>query len=127
MKSAVRRIASCDVFGEPVRSAAAAAAEKVDAMVLASFGMDGLEGFEAGRHGLFIVLPRPDVGPRRNWSMFRWYTPKAGPPDGFYGRWAFLADGASEGDGQVDNWFELLDLWYDDDSQGPGGFNGYDV
>ena len=42
-----------------------------------------------------------------------------------YGRWAFLADGATEGNGVVENWFELLDSWFDQDPKADGGLNRY--
>lgn len=121
-----RRIAACDVFDEAVRAAAERAASALDACTIASFGMPGLEGFEPGASGLFIVAPRGD-GPGRAevWSRFAWYTPMPGPGRGVHGRWAFLGDGAVEGNGKVETWFELLDLWYDDVSKDPGGINGY--
>ena len=55
-----------------------------------------------------------------------WYTPlEAGDELAPYGRWAFLADGATPGNGKVENWFELLDSWFDDPDFGPGGYNRY--
>lgn len=121
-----RRIALCDVFDEATRAAAERAADSLDRCVLASFGMDALEGFEAGRGGLFVVTPPADrAGQREVWKDFAWYTPAAGPGNGVHGRWAFLKDGSVEGNGKVETWFELLDLWYDDASKDPGGCNGY--
>jgi clostripain len=121
-----RRISLCDVFDEGVRAAAECAADALDACVIASFGMDGLEGFERDRSGLFVVAPRADAPGRREvWRNFAWYTPRPGPGRGVHGRWAFLGDGAVEGNGKVETWFELLDLWYDDPDAGPGGLNGY--
>jgi clostripain len=117
-----RRIATCDVFDEAVRTAAERASDALDACVLASFGMPGLEGFEPGKSGLFVVTPRGEPGA---WGNFAWYTPAAGPGNGVHGRWAFLGDGAVEGNGRVETWFELLDLWYDDTAKDPGGLNGY--
>ena len=32
---------------------------------------------------------------------------------------------ATAGNGDVENWFELLDSWFDDVSETPGGLNGY--
>lgn len=121
-----RRIATCDVFDEVARAAAERAADALDACVIASFGMDGLEGFESGRSGLFLVVPRADApGSGEVWRNFAWYTPKPGPGRGVHGRWSFLGDHAVEGNGKVETWFELLDLWYDDPDAGPGGINGY--
>lgn len=105
---------------DDVRSAAEAARQAVDELVLASFGLEeGFEDFEPGSHGIFIVLPDAEA-----WSELSWYTPLAvDHPAG--GRWSFLADGATAGNGRVENWFELLDSWYDDRSAAPEGRNGY--
>jgi clostripain len=43
---------------------------------------------------------------------------------GVYGRLAWCRDGATEGDGAVQNWFELLDSWFDAGAAN-GGRNGY--
>jgi hypothetical protein len=62
----------------------------------------------------------------RAWSGLSWYTPlESYHPAGRYGRWAFLADGATAGNGKVEKWFELLDSWFDDRSAGPDGLIGY--
>jgi hypothetical protein len=72
------------------------------------------------------VYMRTPFGSSRVWSRFGWYTPLAcDGGDGPYGRWAFLADGATPDNGQVETWFELLDCWFDDTSSDPGGSNGY--
>jgi len=35
-------------------------------------------------------------------------------------------DGATAGNGVVENWFELMDAWFDEPSvEEPGGANGY--
>jgi clostripain len=91
--------------------------------------MRALAGFEPGKSGVFLVFPDgdpPSSGAPSAWKRFLWYTPHAGDDVGApYGRWAFLADGATEGNGVVENWFELLDSWYDPESTRPGGVNGY--
>jgi len=128
------RAAFCDKLSTETRAAARAAADAVDRFVLDSFGMDGLEseGFEDGKSGVFIVFPDGDessgafgVG-NTLWSKFRWYSPleKKAKNDP-YGRWSFLADGAKPGNGVVENWFELLDSWFDPDPDAKGGVNGY--
>ena len=106
-----------------LREAAAVARNKVDEFVVASFGMrEGFQDFKSGRNGVFVVFP--DNG---TWPQLSWYTPLSGKtPSDPYGRWAFLADGATRDNGQVENWFELLDLWFDEDFESPGGSNGYD-
>jgi clostripain len=123
-----KRAASSAALGEGARKAASAVEEAVDRFVVASFGMDAYEGFEPGKNGVFIVLPGDDENGRKGsrWRNFTWYTPRELPGGREpYGRWAFLRDGATEGNGAVENWFELLDSWFDDPSAGPGGINGY--
>lgn len=126
------RAARCDDLDEETRAAARKVCEAVDAFVLASFGMPGFEGFEAGRNGVSITFPDGDaevrrlLGKSRVWSQLDWYTPLAPvQEDGPYGRWAFLADGGTPDDGRVDTWFELLDCWFDDVGDDPGGCNAY--
>lgn len=126
------RAAASEDLHERARAAAAVARDAIDDVVVASFGMEGHEGFVDGKHGIFLVFPDGDAeesgpfGTTRNWGRFAWYTPlDADGPDRPYGRWAFLLDGATPGNGEVDTWFELLDAWYDDTSDGPEGLNRY--
>ena len=53
---------------------------------------------------MFIVLPSGK-------KQFRWYTPIRGDRKN-YGNWAFLKDGATPGNGVIENWFELVDSWF---------------
>jgi clostripain len=117
-----RRAAECDALSDDVRAHSRTVMQAVDAFVLASFGMSAYAGFEGGKNGIFIVLPLDTPG---RWRNFRWYTPLAFEERSKdLGRWAFLTDGATPGNGKVENWFELLDAWFDaaDDA---GGINGY--
>lgn len=128
----LKRAASCEDLGADAREAAGLARKAVDDLVVASFGMPGLEGFVPGENGIFIVFPDGDAevmghfGTTRVWSELAWYSPLAAAEEGAeYGRWAFLEDGATPGNGEVENWFELLDSWFDDTSSGPEGLNRY--
>ncbi len=114
-------IAASPELGDDVRSSARAAGQAVDELVVASFGLEeGFEGFKPDRNGIFIVFPDGQA-----WPGLSWYTPLESEPAGPHGRWSFLADGATPGNGKVENWFELLDLWFDDPSAGSGGLNRY--
>ena len=115
-----RRVAGCDRLPETVRSAATDVMKSVERFMIASFGMSAYKQFEAGKNGVFIVLPS---GKPNCWKQFRWYTPIRGDRKN-YGNWSFLKDGATPGNGVIENWFELLDSWFDvaDDK---GGINGY--
>ena len=126
----LRRAAMCEELADSIRAAALEALGAVDRLVLASFGMPGLEGFEPGKNGIFLVFPDGDARTgfmnARVWRSLAWYTPlEPAEEGGPYGRWAFLADGATPDNGEVENWFELLDFWFDDTSEDPGGLNGY--
>ncbi len=117
-----RRAAECDALDDAVRARSKDVLAAVDGFVLASFGMSGYPGFQDGKNGVFIVLPLDAKG---RWRNFKWYTPLAYEQDGKdYGHWAFLADGATPGNGKVENWFELLDCWFDEPDDA-GGVNGY--
>jgi clostripain len=114
-----RRIAGCDRLPMPVRDSAKRVMQTVERFMIASFGMSGYKGFEPGKNGVYIVLPSGKPG---CWNQFRWYTPLAGA--GKTGGWTFLRDGATPGNGVVENWFELLDSWFDEANE-KGGINGY--
>jgi clostripain len=111
-----------EALGETARARAADALAALDAFVIASFGMSAYKGFEDGKNGVCIVFPANEPG---IWNGFNWYTPLDNLSDGKQlGRWAFLADGATPANGAVENWFELLDCWFDTpDSR--GGSNRY--
>ena len=115
-----RRAAGCDRLSTEARTAATKVMNTVEPFMLASFGMSGYPGFKAGKNGVFIVLPsgEPDC-----WKRFRWYTPIAGDRKN-YGNWAFLKDGATPNNGIIENWFELLDSWFDVADK-TGGINKY--
>ena len=125
--------AASPTLDEEVRAAAGRARDAVDEMVLDSFGMEeGYERFRSGRNGIFIVFPDGEArvptptGPARVWTRLDWYTPLEGADEEApYGRWDFLIQGATPGNGEVENWFELLDAWFDDPAAGPEGTNRY--
>jgi uncharacterized protein (TIGR03067 family) len=103
-----RRVAGCDRLPEEVRSAANEVLNAVERFMIASFGMGHYKQFEAAKNGVFIVLPS---GEPNCWKRLRWYTPLRG--DGkHYGNWSFLKDGATPGNDAVENWYELLELWF---------------
>ena len=55
----------------------------------------------------------------------RWYNALEVDRNG-YGRYAWCLDGAEASNGEVENWFELMDAWFDDATDdSPGGANGY--
>ncbi|MBL8841831.1 MAG: hypothetical protein JNL90_09930 [Planctomycetes bacterium] len=128
----LERAAPCESLGVAARAAARAALAAVDDCVVDSFGMPGYAGFTAGRHGMFLHFPdgdapAPRLGGGRSWSRSCWYSPRpAKDHEANVGEWAWCRDGAIEGDGAVQNWFELLDRWYDV-ADANGGLNGWRV
>ena len=117
-----RRAADCDALGDGVRARSKDVMKALEGFMLASFGMSGYAGFESGKNGVFIILPVNEPG---RWKRFRWYTPLAHEEGGKeFGHWSFLADGATPANGKVENWFELLDCWFDE-ADDAGGVNGY--
>jgi len=115
-----RQVFESGAFPKPISAACKRAMAAVDKLVVHSFGMAKYEGFEPGRHGVYVIFPggRSDAS---NWSEFGWLHPDEGP--GGSGRYAWCRDGATAGNGKIENWFELLDAWYDDPDD--GGVNGY--
>jgi len=105
-----RRLAGCDRLGGKAREAARQVMATVERFMIVSYGMRGYKGFEPGKNGVFIVLPSGKPG---CWKEFGWYTPLAGKGKD-YGRWSFLRDGATPGNGRVHNWFQLLEFWFDE-------------
>ncbi len=130
-----RRIARDPELPEAVRSLAGSVASATDAVVGRSFGLAHYPGFESGRHGLFLVFPDGDVRDRffglagRAWNRFAWYAPgdavgeRGRAARHAYGKYRFCADGAAPANGAIENWFELLDRWFDDPDD--GGANRY--
>lgn len=129
----LKRAAACEALDADSRAKARAAMAKVGDFMLASFGMPGYAGFEPGHHGVFIVFPfgdetRPATlgGTERAWKGFGWYSPLPSKLETTkVGSLAWCRDGAIAGDGKVENWFELLDCWYDVDNGEGGGLNGW--
>ena len=130
----LRRAVECNELDEDSRAAARKAMEAIDTLVIASFGMSGYRGFEAGKTGVFTSFPDGDAkagGLRlgrstlRVWDDFDWYVPfEVKQKDANLGNLAWCRDGATPGDRVVDNWFELLDSWFDVDDEN-GGVNRY--
>jgi uncharacterized protein (TIGR03067 family) len=82
--------------------------KSMQGFMISSFGMSGYKQFEPGKNGVFIVLPS---GRPNTWKYYSWYTPTRGEGRN-YGNWSFLKDGATPGNGAVENWFELLESWF---------------
>jgi clostripain len=108
--------------------------ESIDNAVVWSFAGSGysLPGYN-GRNGLSIFCPDGDMdyGGSPHWAYQWWYNAidtateitLGSGAEALYGKLAWCTDGATSGDSTVDNWFELLDSWYDTGTG--GGYNNY--
>jgi clostripain len=125
----VRRVAASDTFRPVVRERAGKVAGAMEAFVVSSFGQSRYDGFQPGKNGVYIVFPdgAAEHKGKRHWEYFRWYSPldvRKLDKDSF-GLYAWCKDGATPGNGVVENWFELLDSWYDTTNDKTGGLNAY--
>lgn len=122
-----RRFSENTQFTEAVHSAAKDVMVAVDKLVVASLGGKSYRGFEAGKNGIYIIFPNGDALWREKpqWNTFNWYHPDDRRGNRYeFGNYAWCADGAKRENGVVDNWYELLDSWFDTDDD-EGGINRY--
>ncbi len=116
----------------------------VDDMVLYSYAGSDFSDFVKGENGLYIFFPDGDTeydSKKTHWYYQWWYNAISINPDynPGYGKLDWCIDGAIEGNSNVENWFEMLDKWFEydsgDDTTWPsewnnvfptGGANGYD-
>lgn len=118
-----RVVLAASVFHEASVLAAEEVLQATDALVVESFGLGAYEGFEPGKNGVHLTFPDGDSrgASGTHWSRMRWYGPDRQLEGDAYGAYAWCRDGATRDDGVVQNWFELLDRWFD----GAGDTNGY--
>ena len=87
--------------------------------------------FLNGKNGISIFIPdgdRLDINNERHWALQWWYNAidtDEWYPGRSYGKLSWCIDNATAGDGQVENWFEMLDSWFDITNDDTGGLNGY--
>lgn len=103
-----------------VRESAAKLAKAVDQAVICSYAGYGYTRAREGATGLSVFFPngkgRYGDADRTYWDYQYWYNAKPLAGTKFstcYGSIACCADGATESNGKVENWFELLDYWFD--------------
>ena len=122
-----RNIAEDDELSAAARGAAQAVMTAVDRLIIASSAGLGYAGFKPGKNGVYIIFPDGDAmwGTKKQWSYLGWYhaNPRLGKRYEF-GSYAWCRDGARPANATVENWFEMLDAWYDQ-NDGQGGVNAY--
>lgn len=134
LASAVYNSAS---FSSTIQNYALAVRSAADDMVLYSFANSDFAGFAAGKSGVHIFFPDGDyqvyvssLGENVNlWWWQDWYNAidisgeYSGAP---LGKLAWCKDSATASNSIVENWFELLDKWYDTQTIGSlSNFNYY--
>ena len=101
-------------------------------VILASFGGSDYLGFTNNKNGIHMIFPKKTIGTKDSLSYLYWYTSVdiasyLASTNDLYGKLSFCSGGSENG--IVENWFEMIDRWYDDNtkgtSQGLKGYNGY--
>ncbi len=78
--------------------------------------------YKAGKNGISIFMPFGDESSeitgesKSHWETQFWYNPDIIITSVSYGNLFWCKDGAIEGNNSVENWFELLDCWYDNNN-----------
>ena len=133
-------------FSDTIKNYASSIMSAVDSMIVYSFGGSDYDDFQNGKNGIHIFFPDGDrifegYG-YRFWRYQWWYnsidTNDWSNNEGFYyGKLAWCIYGATSevtyGNSDVENWFEMLDAWFDytesswpgSDPYPDGGSNGY--
>lgn len=113
-----RRINASSNFGQAARDAAAALLVSIDDCVNTSWAGQSFSGFLPGKNGLGFFFPDGDREYAYNKKFYQsqwWYTSEDTYAfnSGYYGKLDFCN---SDNDGIVEGWRELLEYWYDNDT-----------
>ena len=117
---------SKDVDGQ-VNEVARELRSSVDELILDSVAGSAYKNFQAGKNGIYIVFTDGDKiwRDQSHWHYFQWYCPNDRTGNRYaYGKYSWSRDGAKAGNEKVENWFELLDSWFDKNDAN-GGMNEY--
>ena len=96
----------------------------LDAVILTSFGgsefvnSSDSTAFVNNKNGMHIVFPKSGYA-----SSFGWYSPVSVVSSDSYGKLAFCSGGSENG--IVENWFEMIDYWYDNNTSSVNSGKGY--
>jgi clostripain len=129
-----KRASKSSNFNTTIQGYASAVMAAVVDMIICSFGGSDYTSFENGKNGLFIFFPDGDLSykSKSHWTWQWWYSPLDTNIDYgtglLYGKLAWCTGGTTAD--SVENWFELLDSWYDIPANGggnlsDGGLNSY--
>lgn len=109
------------------------ALNNIDEFVVASYAGDYFSNFnfKTSKNGVSIFFPNGEaiINGTLSWSDQLWYnaihTQDVFGSGDHYGALDWCADGAASGNNIVENWFELLDSFFDETNDATGGVNGY--
>jgi clostripain len=115
-------------FDQTTKTKAAEVKAAIDEMVV--YSMSGNTVYNDCL--LSIAFPGTGLCPNGNtiWQNQVWYNANnvsaLHAQNGAFGELDWCKDNAVSGNGKVENWFEMLDAWYDPGGNGiDGGYNGY--
>jgi clostripain len=123
-------------FSSSIQNDASILSNAVDSMVLYSFGNSAYSGFVEGKSGVHIFFPDGDYVVTVNttsgnvtdrcWRFQWWYNSRDLTSNGGYGKLAWCKNGATASNTTIENWFELLDSWFDTaNDSSSNNLNGY--
>ena len=124
-------VADVNNFSETTRNAASLVVDNINSIILYSYLWDYVSYDDM--YGLSVFFSNGDLvyHDQEMFSYQWWYNAmnmlyKPSEED-YYGELAWCIDKENNRELEVDNWFELLDAWYDDPELNPvnGGYNGY--
>ena len=96
------------VFSTSIKAIASGIISSAADVIKYSYGGSSYTGFQKNTNGLAVFFPYDG-----NWSDQVWYHPYDMSSFTYcYGKISWCKDGATENNG-IENWFELLDSWYD--------------
>jgi len=95
----------------------------LDDYILSSYGGSRYINYISGKNGLAVFFPAGDKTYylSKYWNYQIWYNPlDASLFSNYYGKILWCKDNATRDNGIVENWFELLDYFYDDKTRNNG-------
>ncbi len=119
-----KKIILSNKFSQYINNMAAEVQEKINEVILYSFSGKYFQRFQNNVNGLSFFFPDGNALYEGD-KVYRyqsWYN--AIEDEDSYGKLSFCSDNALMGNGVVENYFEVLDYWFDNQNEN-GGFNGY--
>ncbi len=112
-------------FSQYIMNIAAEVQEKTNEVILYSFSGRYFQRFQNNINGLSFFLPDGDAlyEGEKVYRYQSWYNAIA--DNDSYGKLSFCSDNATMRNGLVENYFEVLDYWFDNQDES-GGYNGYE-